>query len=115
MMKKIFIISAIFVFLSGYSANAACKIEDLGSCKVGLQGQNQVINDKLLPNHLNQMINPMRNSSREFKIAPHAIPPTINMDVDDDPENKSTNTPYNAGCQFGVCTPGTNNGGGYSP
>ncbi len=114
-MKKIFVLSVIIGFMLGTVAQAACKIENLGSCKVGLQGQGQTINNKLLPNHLNQMVNPTRNSSREFKAPPQAIPETINMDVDDDPESKSTNTPYNASCQFGVCLPGTNSGGGYSP
>lgn len=111
-MKKILILSLSTLITTGTVVYSACLLENLGSCTVGLQGQNQTIKDKLLPNHLNQMINPTRNTSREFKIQPHNIPETINLDVDDDPENAETNTPYNANCQFGVCMPGENKGTG---
>ncbi len=111
-MKKIIIMSVLALIASGTIVYSACKIEELGSCKVGLQGQNQTIKDKLLPNHLNQMINPTRNNSREFKAPPHFIPEMINTETNNNPENQEMNTPYNASCQFGVCLPGQNSGNG---
>lgn len=114
-MKKILILSFLSLMVSQTIVYSACQLENLGSCTVGLQGQNQTIKDKLLPDHLNQMVNPTRNTSREFKIQPHNIPEMINTDIDDDPENEETNTPYNASCQFGVCFPGTNNGSSVHP
>lgn len=109
-MKKILILTAILFFANVQNANASCPI-DIGinpskSCSVSLQGQNQTINDKLIPNNLNQMTNPTRNSSREFKKQPHTRPEPTNREQYNDPEQREGNTPYNAACQFGVCLPG---------
>ena len=111
MIKKIIIFTSVILF-SCLQAYSVCKIGDMEACKANLDRQSQTIRDKLVPNHLDQMVNPTRDSSKEFKNVPHYIPETINMDVDSNPENSETNTPYNAACQFGVCLPGDNSNSG---
>lgn len=110
-MKKIIMLAVMLASFMSVQAFGACKLEDLGACKANLDNQPQTIKDKLLPNHIDQMINPTRDSSKEFTNAPHTIPETINMDVDDNPSNQETgNTPYNSSCQFGTCLPGNSPG-----
>ena len=55
-MKKILILSLVVVFSTLISANATCKLEELGACKANLDNQPQTIKDKLVPNHIDQMI-----------------------------------------------------------
>lgn len=110
MMKKI-VILGVFLLL-GLQGMCACKIQDLGACKANLDNQPQTVKDRLVPNHLNQMMNSTRDSSKEFSNAPHFIPETINVDLDTNQGKNESNTPYNASCQFGVCMPGTNSSSG---
>ncbi len=114
-MKKILILSLLVYFSALIPVKGACPIEALRngqtSCTVVLQGQNQTIKDKLIPNNLNQMVNPSRNMSNEFKAQPHVIPETINTNTQyNNPEKDEGNTPYNSACQFGVCLPGESSG-----
>ena len=111
-MKNIIIISVLALIASCTIVYSACKVEELGSCTVGFQEQNPTIKDKLVPNRLEQLVNPTRNSSREFKAPPHFIPETINTDSYNNPENQEMDTPYNSACQFGVCLPGHGSGTG---
>ncbi len=109
-MKKIILTACVITLFSSIQAFSACPLNfdtnSSKSCTVGLQSQNQTIKDKLIPNNLNQMTNPERNSSREFQKQPHAKPDTVNREQYNDPEQSNGNTPYNAACQFGVCLPG---------
>lgn len=110
-MKKILILSLVVVFSPLISANATCKLEELGACKANLDNQPQTIKDKLVPNHIDQMINPTRDSSKQFTNSPQLIPETINIDVDTNPSNRgNNNSPYNSSCQFGTCLPGESSG-----
>ncbi len=113
-MRKILIVALLAAIFTGLEAICACPIDGLlngqKSCTVGLQDQGQTIQDKLMPNNLNQMVNPSRNTSKEFKRPPHTMPETINTDTSKNPEMEEGNKPYNAACQFGVCLPGENNG-----
>lgn len=109
-MKKILIFTALILMFGSLDVMAGCKIEEMDTCKANLGNQPQTIKDKLVPNHLNQMVNPTKDASKEFRNMPHSIPETINTDVDSNPEREETNTPYNAACQFGVCIPGENTG-----
>lgn len=112
-MKKILILSVSILLFSSLQTFGACKIEDMNACKANLETQNQTIQDKLVPNHLNQIVSPTRDTSKEFTNTPHTIPEMINMDVDENPSNiNKGNTPYNANCQFGNCLPGRNTGSG---
>ena len=90
-MKKILILSLVVVFSTLISANATCKLEELGACKANLDNQPQTIKDKLVPNHIDQMINPTRDSSKQFTNSPQLIPETINIDVDTNPSNRENN------------------------
>ncbi|MBD5403269.1 hypothetical protein HDR58_10815 [bacterium] len=111
-MKKIIIASGLILLFCGLQVNSACQLTEImngkSACTIGLQGgQNQTIKDKLIPNNLDQMANPSRNTSKEFRSQPHTMPETINTKTQyNDPERLEGNTPYNAACQFGVCMPG---------
>lgn len=113
-MKKIIIFLWVVMMFSN-SVMASCPInidmKSPKSCTVSLQNQNQTIKDKLLPNNLNQMVNPSRETSREFQRQPHSKPDTINREQYNNPENEEGNKPYNAACQFGVCLPGGTSSG----
>ncbi len=112
-MKKILIIALLVGVFTGLEAICACPLSNIisgqKSCSI-TQQQNQTIEDKLLPNKLNQMVNPTQSTSQEFRKPPHSMPETINTDKAENPEAEEGNTPYNAACQFGLCLPGENNG-----
>ena len=61
-MRKILIVALLAAIFTGLEAICACPIDGLlngqKSCTVGLQDQGQTIQDKLMPNNLNQMVNP---------------------------------------------------------
>lgn len=112
-MRKILIIAILAAIFTGLEAICACPIDGIlngqKSCSVSLD-KNQTIQDKLMPNNLNQMANPARSTSQEFKKMPHSMPETINTEQSANPETEEGNKPYNAACQFGLCLPGENNG-----
>ena len=112
-MKKILIIAFLFGVFTGLEAICACPLSNIiygqKSCSI-TQQQNQTIEDKLIPNKLNQMVSPTQSTSQEFRKLPHSMPETINIDKAENPEAEEGNKPYNAACQFGLCLPGENNG-----
>lgn len=106
MIKKIIILTLLALF-PGMQVQSACPIKAMGSCTASVQSQDQTINDKLLPNNLDQLVNPSKSNGAQ----PHpSMPESINFGAEN---NNSTNqenvTPYNASCQFGFCPSGETN------
>ena len=113
MMKKILIMGILYSLFIGLDAISACPLSNVisgqKSCNI-TQQQGQTIEDKLVPNKLNQMVSPTQSTSQEFRTLPHTMPEAINTDKSENPEAEEGNKPYNAACQFGLCLPGENNG-----
>lgn len=106
-MKKIVILallSAIFFSLPSFSA---CKLEDIqtkGSCKAAIDTPPQTLQERLVPNNLNQIVNPNKDTFATPTKKEYPIPETVNMNPAKQPD--PVERQYDANCQFGVCLPG---------
>lgn len=107
MMKKIIIILPLAVLFLQIQTPASCPIKSFGMCKVGLQNNNQTVNDKLMPNYLNKLVNPDNHNFNPTNHTNNALPETLNYG-EGNQQNVQTK-PYNANCQFGICLPGGEN------
>jgi len=107
-MKKIIIFGALAVIISGSFVYSACPIESLGACKADIgSGINDTLNDKILPNRLDQQIKPNNSFNNRTNLGQPNLPDTINME----PIRQENTQPYNADCQFGNCMNRPNSGG----
>lgn len=106
-MKKIIILSAILLSISGLQAYSACPIEATDACKADIgAGINDRLQEKLIPNNLNQITDPKNSFNNRTKLGQPNIPENINME----PEQEESTQPYNANCQFGNCMNSINAG-----
>jgi hypothetical protein len=106
-MKKIFI-ALLFLFIFQQIGFCACKIEDLGACKADIgTGINDKLQDKILPNNLQQMKQPNNTLNNRTKLGQPNLPENINQQ----PIQTEDTQPYDANCQFGNCFNRTNAGG----
>ena len=89
MMKKILIMGVLCSLFIGLDAISACPLSNVisgqKSCNI-TQQQGQTIEDKLVPNKLNQMVSPTQSTSQEFRTLPHTMPETISTDKSENPE-----------------------------
>ena len=105
MLKRI-IISLMLISVGSISL-AACPIGISGSCKADLgSGINDNLNDKIIPNNLNQISKPNNSFDNRTQLGQPNIPDNINME----PSQEESTQPYDANCQFGNCMNRTNAG-----
>lgn len=98
-MKKI--ICAIFALgLSCSSVFAGCLLNSLESCTTTMNtGLNNSLRNKVLPNRLEQQIEPNSSFNNRSNLGQPNLPDSINME----PAQEENTQPYNANCQFGNC------------
>lgn len=105
MMKKIII--AAMLLAVGTISFASCPVNTPGVCKVDIgTGINDNLNDKLIPNNLNQISQPNNTFNNRTQLGQPNLPENINME----PAQEESTQPYNANCQFGNCMNRTNVG-----
>lgn len=100
-MKKILILLGIALFTM--PAFAVCSITG-GACTVGSLINPPSLQDKYLPNNL-------QNLQKPDAFSPRYVTPYEDMLLNTDTprvEQTNENPGYNSNCQFGVCLPGTN-------
>lgn len=99
-MKK-FIMLCLFLFsVCSVASIGACQIEKLDSCKADISSTiNKSIQDKMLPNNLNQIQQPHNSFENRTKLGQPQIPENLNME----PIQEENTQPYDANCQFGNC------------
>ena len=99
-MKKIIILAAFAVLLVPAQTFAACPIDTPGVCKADIgAGINDKLQDKILPNNLEQTIQPNNTFNNRTQLGQPHTPDNINME----PIQEGVNKPYDANCQFGNC------------
>jgi len=99
-MKKILILAVLVALTGGLSGYCACPINNPGSCKADIgTGINDKLQDKVLPNNLNQMSQPNNTFKGRSNLGQPNIPENINMR----PIQEQNTQPYDANCQFGNC------------
>lgn len=105
MMKKIII--AAMLLAVGTISFASCPVNTPGVCKADIgAGINDNLNDKLIPNNLNQISQPNNTFNNRTQLGQPNLPENINME----PAQEESTQPYNANCQFGNCMNRTNVG-----
>ena len=83
------------------------KIIIAAMCKADIgTGINDNLNDKLIPNNLNQISQPNNTFNNRTQLGQPNLPENINME----PAQEESTQPYNANCQFGNCMNRTNVG-----
>lgn len=106
-MKKIIILTALLLSCFTLPVFSACKIEDLGACKADIgSGINDKLQDKILPNNIENMKLPKNTFENRTQLGQPQIPDNINME----PIQEENNQPYDANCQFGNCMNRGNSG-----
>ena len=95
-MKKIFLI--IFMTLFAMPVHAVCSITG-EACTTLINFESQSLEDRLIPNHLQQM-----QKTDAFQ---NNIQQPIDNEITTNQSNSELND-YNSNCQFGVCLPGSN-------
>jgi hypothetical protein len=105
-MKKIVILGlCLFGFYT--PVWSACNIDALGSCKADIgAGINDKLQDKVLPNTLQQMTKPNNTFNNRSNLGQPNIPNSIHMQ----PAEEEITQPYDANCQFGNCMDSVNAG-----
>ncbi|MBR6723117.1 hypothetical protein IKL64_06655 [bacterium] len=99
-MKKILILSALFLSCVSLPVFSACKIENLGACKADIGNViNSSLQDKIMPNNLERIKQPHNSFENRTQLGQPQIPENINME----PIQEENTQPYNANCQFGNC------------
>ena len=97
-MKKIVLI--IFMSIFSLPVCAVCSITG-GACSAPVNFEPQSLEQKLVPDHLQQM---QRTDAFQNDIQKPFDDRTINSTSRSETENND----YNSNCQFGVCIPGSN-------
>jgi hypothetical protein len=104
-MKKILVVFMILYFAQ--ISFAACRIDSLGACKADIgTGINDKLQDKIIPNNLEQMKRPNNTLNNRTKLGQPNLPENINQQ----PIQTEDTQPYDANCQFGNCFNRTNAG-----
>ncbi len=99
-MKKIIILSVLFLSCVSLPTFSACKIENLGACKADIGNViNSSLQDKIMPNNLERIKQPHNSFENRTQLGQPQIPENINME----PIQEENTQPYNANCQFGNC------------
>lgn len=105
MLKRIII--SLILISTGTISFATCPIDISGSCKADIgAGINDKLNDKIIPNNLNQITKPNNTLEDRTQLGQPNIPDNINME----PAQEENTQPYDANCQFGNCMNRTNAG-----
>ena len=100
MLKRIIMIMGIFSFISMTSTILACPIDKPGSCKADIgSGINNTLQDKIIPNNLQQTVQPNNSMNNRTQLGQPFTPDNIHRE----PVQEEGNQPYNANCQFGNC------------
>ncbi len=100
MMKKIIMFSVFCAILTLPQSFAACPINTPGVCKADIgSGINDKLQDKILPNNLEQITKPNSSFDNRTNLGQPHIPDNINME----PIQEENTQPYDANCQFGNC------------
>ncbi len=109
-MKKIIMLSAMTLAITSPLTFAACPISTLtgGACQadIAIGGINDKLQDKIVPNNLNNMVKPNSSFNNRSNLGQPNMPENINME----PIREEHTQPYNANCQFGNCLNSTNAG-----
>lgn len=106
-MKKIIILTTLILSCFTLPVFSACKIEDLGACKADIgSGINDKLQDKILPNNIENMKLPKNTFENRTPLGQSQIPDNINLE----PIQEENNQPYDANCQFGNCINRGNSG-----
>lgn len=106
-MKKIVILALLSTIFFAVPSFSACKLEDIqskGSCKASIESGPKTLQERLVPNNLNQIVNPNKDTFAPPINKQYPIPETINMNPAKEPEPAARQ--YDANCQFGICLPG---------
>lgn len=105
-MKKI-IITAIILTIGNIGYCAACSLDKPGTCQANIgPGINDRINDKLIPNNLDNIVKPNNSFNNRTQLGQPNLPSNVNME----PAQEESTQPYDANCQFGNCINRTNAG-----
>lgn len=106
-MKKIVIFSLFVIVLNIPAVFGACSLESIeakGSCTAIVGPPEPSLQDRLIPNNLNQLVNPNRDAFEAPKTKQYTEPESVNMNPA--PSEAPADPQYDANCQFGVCLPG---------
>lgn len=107
-MKKIIIFTFLTIlFTNSPAVYSACSLENIeakGSCTAIVGTPEPTLQERLVPNNLNQLVNPNKDSFAAPTAKQYAAPESVNMN----PAKKEApqEPQYDANCQFGVCLPG---------
>jgi hypothetical protein len=106
-MKKILITLLIIGLNFNIITFGACKIDSLDACKADIgSGINDKLQDKVLPNNIQQMTKPNNTFNNRTNLGQPNIPSNIHMQS----AEEELTQPYDANCQFGNCMNNTNAG-----
>lgn len=101
------IITVLILLTINPIALGACNIKDLGTCQANIgSGINDRINDKLIPNNLDNIVKPNNTFNDRTQLGQPNVPDNVNME----PAQEESTQPYDANCQFGNCINRTNAG-----
>ena len=98
-MKKMIILVGLVLAISDVQVFAACPIEPGAACKADIGGFNNNLQDKILPNNLDNITKPNNSFNNRSRLGQPNLPDSINME----PAQEENTQPYNANCQFGNC------------
>ncbi|MGN0031085.1 MAG: hypothetical protein ACI37Q_03930 [Candidatus Gastranaerophilaceae bacterium] len=100
MLKRIIMIMGIVSLIGINSTILACPIDKPGSCKADIgSGINNTLQDKIIPNNLQQTVQPNNSMNNRTQLGQPFTPDNIHRE----PVQEEGNLPYNANCQFGNC------------
>lgn len=99
-MKKIITTAVLCTLLGCAFVSASCPINSPGVCKADIgSGINTKLQDKILPNNLEQVTQPNNSFNNRSNLGQPHVPDNINME----PMQQENTKPYDANCQFGNC------------
>lgn len=92
---------AIFVLgLVSVPTVASCLIDNINACTTSMDtGLDSSLKNRILPNRLEQHIQPNSSFNNRNNLGQPNLPDSINME----PAQEENTQPYNANCQFGNC------------
>jgi hypothetical protein len=106
-MKKILILGTILALNLSLGALGSCNIDSLDACKADIgNGINDKLNEKILPNNIQQMTRPNNTFNNRTNLGQPNIPNSIHMQS----AEEELTQPYDANCQFGNCMDNVNAG-----
>lgn len=104
-MRKIIIFGVLLMLCANIPAFSACNIGKLEACKADIgSGINDKLQDKILPNNLDQLKQPNNTFNNRTQQGQTNLPENLNTQ----PAQESRSEPYDANCQFGNCFNRTN-------